>query len=266
MSQSARTALVTGASSGIGAALANEIAADGFDVVLTARREERLRRLGEKLESAYGISATVLPKDLSEPSAPTELHEQVESEGIEIHTLVNNAGVPLHGRIDRQDTDEILNMVQVNVTSLTHLTRLFTPSMVDRGEGGVLNTASLIAFYPTPEEAVYSATKAYVLSFSEAIAHELAAEGLTVTVLCPGAVETEFMEMGGVEETGIDEGIINTPDAVAAAGWSGYKSGKRIVLPARSDKVFAQFPRLLPRKLVPTLAKESWEDGVSYIP
>lgn len=266
MSETPTTALVTGASSGIGAALAAEIAADGVDLVLTARRESRLQDLGERLEDEHGVATTVIPKDLSEPTAPSELHDEIRAEGIDVHTVVNNAGFPLHGRIDHQDPDAIADMIQVNIAALTLLTRKFVPAMVERGTGGILNTASLIALYPTPDEAVYSASKSFVLTFSQAIAHELADEGITVTALCPGAVETEFMETGGVEETGIDEGITNTPEAVAAAGWAGYKAGEQIVFPSRSTKLFAQFPRFLPRSVVPSMAEDSWEDGVSYLP
>lgn len=261
-----RTALITGASSGIGAELAKQAAADGADVVLTARREGRLEDLAETLEDDHGVGATVVPKDLADPAAPEELFEELRSAGIEVHTLVNNAGISAYGRFDEIDVDEELDRLQVNVVAATHLAKLFVRPMVDRGDGAILNVSSLSAYYPLPMGAVYGATKAYLLSFSRALAHELSDDGVTVTALCPGVVETEILEKHGVDESGMSEGIVNDPQSVAKAGWEGLKAGKRTVEPAPSTKFFARLPRVLPMKVATSIAENSVENGVSYVP
>jgi len=261
-----RTVLITGASSGIGAELAKQAAADGADVVLTARREQRLEDLAETLEKRHDVMTIVIPKDLSDPAAPTELFQEVQSKGIRIHTLVNNAGISAYGRFDKIGLDEELDRVQINVTAATHLAKLFVQPMIDRGDGAILNVSSLSAYYPLPMGAVYGGTKAYLLSFSRALARELGDEGVTVTVLCPGIVETEILEKHGVDQSGMSEGIVNDPESVAKAGWKGLKAGKRTVEPALSTKLFAQLPRILPRRTATAIAENSIENGVSYLP
>lgn len=260
-----RTALVTGASSGIGWELADLIAADGYDVVLTARREQRLQELADSIESEHGVEATVVPQDLAEPTAAEDLFDAVEREGIAVHTLVNNAGVPVYGRFTETDRDAERDMMQVNMVTLTELTKLFVSPMVDRGSGAVLNTASLAAFYPIPKKAVYAATKSYVLSFSRALAHDLADEGVTVTALCPGVVETEYASRGNVEESNTMDGVTNDPRSVAEAGWNGVKNGERIVLPSTFATFGAQIKRFLPRKMVTELGESTVEEGASWI-
>jgi len=260
-----RTALVTGASSGIGREIADIAAADGYDLVVTARREERLRELAEAVEADHGVSATVLPQDLAEPDAADRLYEAVRDAGIDIDVLVNNAGVPLYGPFAEVDRETERDMLRVNVTTPTELTRLFLPAMVDRGRGGVLNTASLTAFYPVPRKAVYGATKSYLLSFSRAIAHEVEDDGVTVTALCPGVVETEYAERGNVEESGTMSGVTNDPRSVAEAGWDGFRDGERIVLPSAIATYAAQLTRVLPRKTVTGLGEQTIEDGASWI-
>jgi short-subunit dehydrogenase len=262
---SGRTALVTGASSGIGTELARQIAADGYDVVLTARREQRLRDLADELESGHGVTATVITQDLAEDGAAAELFEAVQAEGIEIHTLVNNAGIPVYGRFTETDLEDELRVMQVNTTALTALTKRFVRPMAERDEGAVLNTASLASFYPMGEKAVYSSTKAYVLSFSQALAHEMDGTGITVTALCPGVVETEYAQRGNVEESATMEGVTNDPETVAKAGWEGVKNGERIVLPSLFAKYASQLPRILPRKKLAELGTSVVEEGASWI-
>lgn len=260
-----KTALITGASSGIGRELADVIAADGYDLVVTARREKRLESLAGELRSAYGVEVTVLPGDLSEPDAASTLFEAVTEAGIDVHTLVNNAGVPTYGRFTETDLDRERDMMQVNMVTLTELTKLFGREMAERGEGAILNTASLAAFYPIPKKAVYAATKSYVLSFSRALAHELEDDGVTVTALCPGAVETEYEARGNVEESETMSGVTNDPRSVAEAGWEGLENGDRIVLPSAFATYGAQIKRLLPRKTVTKLGESTVEEGASWI-
>lgn len=260
-----RTALVTGASSGIGREIAELAAADGCDVVVTARREERLETVADELETDHGVSTTVITQDLAEPSGPDELFDAVTDAGIEVHTLVNNAGVPVYGEFTETDRAAERDMRRVNMDALTELTKLFVPGMVERGSGAILNTASLASFYPIPKKAVYAATKSYVLSFSRALAHELEAEGITVTALCPGVVETEYVERGNVDESNTDEGVTNDPRSVAEAGWNGLADGERIVFPSAFATYGAQLMRLLPRRTVTDLGERTVEDGQSWI-
>lgn len=260
-----RTALVTGASSGIGAALAREIAMDQYDVVLTARREERLRDLADELEAKNGVTATVIPQDLTAEKAGEELFERVNNQGIEIHTLVNNAGVPLYGRFDETELAEERDIMRLNMIALTSLTKQFLHPMAKRGEGRILNTASMAALYPIPKKAVYCGTKSYVLSFSRALAHEMEGTGVTVTALCPGVVETEYANRGNVEESNTLAGVTNDPRSVAKAGWQGTKDGERIVFPSLHSKYGSQLVRLLPRSKVTELGKSTVEDGASWI-
>lgn len=259
------TVLVTGASGGIGTEFVRRVADDGFDVVLTARREERLKELADEVEDEHDVSATVITKDLSASDAPQELYDEVSDEGIEVHTLVNNAGFGVYGRFDETNGDAETDMIQVNITALTNLTKLFFPPMVERGSGGVINLGSLASYYPSPRSAVYGASKAYVLSFSRALAQEFDDEDVTVTALCPGPVETKFVD-GEMEGSNITEGITHTPEEVAKAGWKGYNRGKRVVLPSKSISFFAQATRLMPEKLATRLGENAMEEGISFIP
>lgn len=262
---SSRTALVTGASSGIGWELADVAARDGYDVVLTARRGERLRELADTLETTHGVETTVIPQDLAVQDAAETLFDAVQDEGVEVHTLVNNAGIPQYGPFTETDRDAERGMMRLNMITLTELTKRFVRGMCDRGSGAVLNTASLAAFYPIPNKAVYAATKSYVLSFSRALAHELEDDGITVTALCPGVVETEYANRGNVDESNTMEGMTNDPRTVAQAGWDGLQDGDRIVLPSLFAKFGAQFTRLLPRKTVTNLGERTVEEGQSWL-
>lgn len=251
---------MTGASSGIGAELARQIAGDSYDLVITARRERRLKELARELEENHGVVTTVIPKDLTDPNSPQELFEEVQEQGMEVHTLVNNAGYPVYGRFDKTPLEEELDMIQVNLVALTHLTKLFVRPMIERGEGAILNVSAGGGFFPLPRIACYGATKAYVLSFSEAIAHELADEGIQVTALCPGSVDTEVWEKSEVGETGLaDEGVMSDSTPVAEAAWNGLKAGKRIVRPSRQAKLYTRLPRILPRSKMTAIAASATE-------
>ena len=253
----ANTALITGASSGIGAELAKLFAADGDDLVLVARRKDRLQELADMMEDRHGVTATVVPRDLTEPDAAQELFEEVEDEGIEVHTLVNNAGFTTFGRFDEMDIEGDVKMIDLNITAVTRLTKAFVQPMVERGDGEILNTSSMAGMAPTPTQSVYAATKSYILSFSESVGHELEGEGITVTALCPGPVDTEFLELEGMENSGVGDGSLNDPESVAKAGYKGLKKGKRVVIPSMKMKSLSYLKRALPRRTVVSMAEDA---------
>src|SRR2546423_6004428 len=197
------TALITGASSGIGLDLARLVAADGNNVVLVARSGDKLAELAAELESKHHIRAFVAPIDLADPGAPEELYHVLEEQGIAIDILINNAGFGTHGPFAEADLAAQMQMLQVNVAALTQLTWLFLQPMIRRKQGRIMNVASTAAFQPGPFMAVYYASKAYLLSFSEALANELHGTGVTVTTLCPGPTITGFQHRAGLEGMGI---------------------------------------------------------------
>lgn len=241
-------AVLTGASAGIGHELAQLIAADGHDVILVARRQAELESLAKDLENRYGISARACPADLNDASGIDSVVAAVGDR--EVDVLVNNAGFGLGGTFAEQDQTAVQRMIDLNIGALTALTAAFLPGMLRRKRGRILNLASTAAFQPGPFMAVYYASKAYVLSFSEAIAEECAGTGVTVTALCPGYTPTEFHEVAGT--TGVSLRGMPSPDtaAVARAGWSGTKRGRRIVIPGFANKVGVQSLRFSPRRVV----------------
>ncbi len=252
---SSGNALVTGASSGIGKELARLIAADGYDLVLVARRRERLEELARELSVAHGVSARVIAADLADPASPKRIADELETERIAVDVLVNNAGLGIYGRLWKSDITRQLEIIQVNVVALTDLTGRLLPGMVSRARGRIVNVASTAAFQPGPYQAVYYATKAYVLSFSEAIAEELKGTGVTVTALCPGPTITEFQEVAGVEDTWLFRGpLVMDAAKVARAGWSGARRGKRVVIPGLGNKLIKETVRFSPRRLVTAAA------------
>ena len=249
-----QTALVTGASSGIGLELAREFAAGGYNLVLVARSEKKLEELAAELRDRHGVGARVIAKDLARPKAPEEIFQEA---GDAVDVLVNNAGFATFGPFAETDLGRELEELQVNVVALTHLTKKFLPGMLTRRRGGILNVASTAAFQPGPLMAVYYATKAYVLSFSEALAEELRGTGVTVSVLCPGPTATEFSARADMQDSGLFKGMLAVADAraVARAGYEGFRAGKRIVIPGLLNKVGAQSIRLTPRGLATRVVK-----------
>jgi uncharacterized protein len=243
------TALITGASSGIGAALARELAADGHEVVLAARRAEPM----EKLAAELAVKATVLTADLARAGAAAGLVRELEIRGLAIEVLINNAGLGAAGRLDQIEARRVEEMVEVNVVALTELTRLLLPPMIARRRGRILLVASTAAFQPGPRMAVYYATKAYVLSFGEALAYELRDTGVTVTTLCPGATTTGFAEVAGIGSTPLFKRRQMKPMSsaeVAKIGYAGLKAGKRVVIPGWLNRFGAFGARRLPRSTV----------------
>ncbi len=245
-----RAVLITGASSGIGYELTKCFAEGGYHLVLVARDRRRLEAVAAERQREYKVGVSVLPYDLSLPQAPGELFSAVRGEAVQVEVLVNNAGFGSHGDFAHTEFSSQLEMLQVNVVALTHLTRLFLPEMIARHSGRILNVASTAAFQPGPLMAVYYASKAYVLSFSEALANELGGTGVTVTALCPGPTTTEFQRRAGVENTPLMSGRIMSAKAVAAAGYQGLLAGKTVVVPGIRNRVLAFAVRFLPRRVV----------------
>lgn len=249
-------ALVTGASSGIGYELAKLFAQDGKDIVVVARSQDRLEKLKAEIENKHGTKVIVLPKDLSKPDAPQQIFSELEKKNINVDVLVNNAGFPVHGKFAETDFKEELNMIQVNITALTHFTKLFMKKMVDNKSGWILNVASTAGFSPFPLFSIYAATKAYVLSFTEALANELQGTGVSVTCLCPGPTDTRFYERGDAGNAKFAK-TMKMMDAarVARVGYTALKKGRVTVVAglANSFKMFAW--RITPRKLATRIGR-----------
>jgi short-subunit dehydrogenase len=239
-------AVVTGASSGIGADLARELARDGYDLVLTARTLAPMQVLAAELD-AQGASSVIIPADLSKPGAAMELANAIEARGLSVDVLVNNAGLGAIGRFDNMDPGRISEMLQVNVVALTELTRLMLPGMVARRRGRVMLVASTASFQPGPRMAVYFATKAYVLSLGEALAYELRATGVTVTTLCPGATATDFFKVAGANEIAVQP--MMSAAAVARTGYRALKAGRRVVITGMLNNILAIGARLAPHSI-----------------
>ena len=256
------TVLITGASGGIGEELAKLFAAKGDDLVLASRSGEKLERLATSLRAAHRVRVEGLPIDLSTPAAPGEVRSFLESKGFSIDVLVNNAGFGTFGPFAESDPETELAQIQLNVATLTHLTRLLLPEMVARGRGRILNVASTAAFQPGPFMAVYYATKAYVLSFSEALANELRGSGVSVTCLCPGPTRTGFMaraKMGNPEILS-KKSVMMEAEAVARRGFDGLMKGKRLVIPGILNKILAHSTRLGSRGLSASVVRRLMEE------
>jgi short-subunit dehydrogenase len=245
-----KTALITGASGGIGYELALLFARDGFDCILIARSQDKLKELADRLEREHRIKTLVIARDLSRPSAVDEIYEEVSAASMQVEVLVNNAGFPVFGLFHETDLQVELEMLQVNVIALTALTKLFLKPMVERRSGRILNLASTAAFEPGPLMAVYYASKAYVLSFSEALANELRGTGVTVTALCPGPTRTGFQKRGVMEDSRLVRGQIADARSVALAGYRGLLAGKSIVIPGFSNRLVPWIVRVSPRSMV----------------
>ncbi len=250
------TVLITGASSGLGMGLAKLFAADGSDLVLVARREDRLIELANELKAEHGIEVHVLPKDLSKKSAPKEIFSHLKKEKIQIDVVVNNAGFGNKGTIAELDADLQMDMLQVNAAALTHLTSLFLPGIVERGYGGILNVGSLAGFQPGPNLAVYYATKAYVLSYTEALAEEITNPNIKISCLAPGPVRTEFGEKSDLEDSLLFKMSLLDMEPVVEAGYQGFRKGKTIVIPGIKQQIVPFLNRFTPRILVRKIAKK----------
>ncbi len=247
------TVLITGASSGIGEALAERFARDGARLILVARREDRMAQLKERLHRQFGTESLVHAADLSDPAAPAALFDALQAGGDLVDVLVNNAGFGGQGAVATQSMERQMSMIQVNVAALTHLTRLFLPGMIERGRGGVLNVASTAAFQPGPYMAVYYATKAYVLSFSEALAEEVRGSGVHVTCLAPGPTRSEFQETAGLQDAALFRYAVMNLDPVVDAAYKAFRKGRVLVIPGLLNRLGASASRVAPRRLVPRI-------------
>jgi short-subunit dehydrogenase len=254
-----KTALITGASFGIGLELARIFARKNHNLVLVARSADKLRQLASELEKAHGTRSLTLAVDLTEPGASAYVLDQTTRADVVVDVLVNNAGFGRYGMFAESDLEECLRQIQLNVTTLTHLTRLYLPGMIERKNGRILNVASTAAFQAGPLMAVYFATKAYVLLFSEAIANELDGTGVTVTCLCPGATTTEFHKRANA--TGMRLLRMGSMDArtVAEDGYHALMAGKPLVISGFKNWLVVQSVRFSPRRLVTAIARKTQE-------
>jgi uncharacterized protein len=241
--------LVTGASSGIGAALAQVFAEHGHDLVLVARRERELGALADSITATGRTRPTILAADLERPEAVAGIGEALRAQGLEPNVVVNNAGFGLFGSASDLDRGRQRAMIDLNIHALSDLSLAFIDSL-ERHRGGILNVSSIAAFLPGPGMAVYYATKAYALSFSEALHRELAPRGIRVTALCPGPVSTEFQAIAGFQTDHAPRVMTLSALAVAQAGYRGFMAGRRVVVPGLANKVVVSLMRYVPRKIV----------------
>jgi uncharacterized protein len=245
-------ALITGASAGIGVALANELATGGTHLVLTARRRDRLEELARNLGQRHGIRTAVVDADLAKPEGPTKIYEFTRQQGLEIDLLINNAGFGQYGELTQVSTQRLLDMVQVNCMAVVHLTRLYLADMVARRRGDVLILASTASFQAVPFISTYAASKAFDLLFAEGLAEEMKPHGIRVCALCPGSTESEFHAIAGQEKfTSKNQ---ETAQEVARTGLQALASGKSYVISGLGNYWGAQSQRIVPRRLVTRIA------------
>ena len=249
MTNQIRTALITGASGGIGDALARVFARQGWGLILVARSGDKLAELARVLGQVYGVPVTTLVQDLAQPDGAEAVYEQVQQAGLTVDALVNNAGTLTYGPFVTTDWGREAETIALNLTALTRLCKLFLPLMVARGTGYVLNVGSTGSFVPGPLNAVYCATKAYVLSLSDALAEELDGTGVSVTCLCPGVTKTALQSHAGMDVRLMRLGAMEAED-VARQGYEALMAGKRVFVPGWSNRMQALSARLLPRRAV----------------
>jgi short-subunit dehydrogenase len=249
-------AIITGASSGIGADLADLFAHNGHDLLLVARRREALETIARSLSERYGVSCHAFPADLARRLDREHLAARIRLLDERVHALVNNAGIGTHGYFHETDLDRELEIIDLNVAALTHLTKMVLPGMLARKRGRILNVSSVAAFQPGPLMAVYYASKAYVQSFSEALAEEVSGTGVTVTALCPGPTVTEFHSQAGIHPRAPAGGApLMTSREVAEAGYRATMSGKRVVVTGLRNKVIVVANRILSRRRITRIVR-----------
>ena len=253
--RSDETVLVTGASSGIGLELARCFAADGCRLVLVARNRNALENLAAELRREHEVEAIVLVADLGRPESPERIFEELTAQKISVDVLVNNAGFGANGMFAEISLARQIEMIQVNIAALTELTGRFLPGMIQRKRGGILNVGSVAGFLPGPGMTVYFATKAFVLSFTEALAEELSGTGITASVLCPGPTESNFGKVARGEKVRPLQTSKMTAQAVAVYGHRAYRDGKVTVIPGAQNKTLALISQLLPRSIPPKIVK-----------
>jgi short-subunit dehydrogenase len=256
MDSKTQTTLITGASGGIGYELAKLFARDHYNLVLVARSSDKLNQVAAGLQLEFGVSVKTVALDLGAAPAPMVLFDQLQREGIAVEVLVNNAGFGGFGEFASMSEEEILGQIHLNITSLTHLTRLFLPAMLAQRAGKIMNVASTAAFQPGPWMAVYYATKAYVLSFSEALANEVAGSGVVVSCFCPGATDTGFQKRANIENSRLFKKIgAMGVEVVARDGYRGLMAGRTVVFSGVQNRLLAESVRFAPRKLVTAVSR-----------
>lgn len=260
MAQASKTAVVTGGSGGIGRELAKLFAQDGYNLVLLARNAARLQQVAADLEKQFGVSAKPFPLDLASSAAPQFLFDQLQRENVAVDVLLNNAGYGKLGAFAEMSYEESAGQIELNVTALTHLTKLFLAPMLERRSGRILNVASTAGFQPGPLMAVYYASKAYVISFSEALANELQGTGVTVTCLCPGLTDTEFQTRAGTERTTLFRRTRPMDAAtVARDGFRALLKGKPLVISGIRNRLLMESLRISPRRVVTAVSRKFLE-------
>lgn len=251
-----KTVLITGASNGIGYELAKLFAKDGHNLVLVARTAGKLAQVADELQRQFNISAKPIALDLATPSAPQTLFDQLQQEGIAVDILINNAGYAKYGEFVKVPLEESLGQIQLNIATLTTLTKLFVAPMLQRRSGKIMNVASTAGFQPGPLMAVYYATKAYVISFSEALANELKGTGVTITCFCPGATDTGFQYRAENSESRLFKKMYPmNVKTVARDGYRGLQKNKTLVISGIKNRILMQIVRITPRKLVTAISR-----------
>jgi hypothetical protein len=252
--------VITGASTGIGRDFAHQCAADGFDVILVARSQSQLESVAGDVRQNTGRTAVVISQDLAKPGAAQDVFDAVRRSGLPVEALINNAGFGLLGRFWELDAQQQVDMLELNVVALTHLTRLFLPGFIERRRGRILNVASTAAFQPGPLMSVYYASKAYVVSFSAALHNEVREFGVTVTTLCPGATRTEFQNRAGLSASRLfNTGFVMDSPTVARIGLRAMKAGKPMIIPGRINALMAFLTRFAPLQLTASMARRFQE-------
>ncbi len=254
------TAIITGASSGIGLELARVFAREGYDLLITARRDKRLKQLKKELESTFNINVYAFKLNLTEEDAGSKLFHYAEKNELDITVLVNNAGVGDYGFFHKSEWTRQLQIINLNITALTHLTHLFLPVLMKNKKSSILNVASVAAFQPGPLMSVYYASKHYVLAFSEALANELEHSGVTVTTLCPGPTESEFQKIANMQKSKLfDRFAVPSSKQVAEYGYKSMKKGKRVAIYGLHNKFLPKLIGLFPRNFVTATVRKIQE-------
>jgi uncharacterized protein len=259
MTTTRSTALITGASTGIGRSLARVFARQGHDLTITARHEEPLQTLKRELAEAFAVNVHTATADLSAPDGAAHLRDDLDRAGVSVDVLVNNAGVGVFGDFATTDLGEELRLIQLNVSSLVALTKYYLPGMIARRSGRILHVASTAAFLPGPHMSVYYASKAFVLSFSDATADEVRDTGVTISVLCPGPTTSNFQATARMERSRLVQGTMMDADTVAEAGYRGLMRGTRVIIPGLMNRMVPVVARLLPRSFVTAVSRRAAE-------
>jgi hypothetical protein len=251
----AKTVLITGASEGIGYELVKLSAKDGYNCVLVARNKQKMDQIATEVEKSFGITTRVITKDLSLPESAREIFDELNAANVHVDVLINNAGLGICGDFAQSDMDMNMHLIQVNLVTLTKLTWLFLPGMLKRKSGKIMNVGSIASFAPSPNFALYNASKAYVLFFSEALREELKGTGVSVTCLCPGATKTNWQARAGAENIRLNKVRMVDAKTVAEVGYKGLMKGKRLVVPGIDNKITLLSTKIAPRTVVLKVAR-----------